>query len=212
MTPRQRALLLFRLLLLLYLRRIRQSRRRAEPRTIWIQDAYTSRGTHGEFVRIFCPMKQLAEQGNHQALSRFYSYTRLELEAFKKLLRLLAPSYFLRFYLNELAHYFRLIKKSNRVAISAEERLVVTIRFLATGTPFRGIEHQFLIAHQTISKIVRETCEAIWDLRGTYLRMPNTPEEWQTIAHGFATRWNMPNCIGNFCFFKNIFLSFFRCY
>ena len=48
----------------------------------------------------------------------------------------------------------------------------------------------------TISGIIKETCEAIWDvLHETYLRPPRTPEEWKRIAQEFENMWNLPHCI-----------------
>jgi len=49
----------------------------------------------------------------------------------------------------------------------------------------------------TISKVVPEVCEAIWDLmKDTYIQFPNTPEQWGAVADNFELRWNFPNCIG----------------
>lgn len=56
------------------------------------------------------------------------------------------------------------IQKQNtmmRDAISAEQRLEVTLRFLATGDSFEDLKFKFGIAAQTIGKIVIETCLAI---------------------------------------------------
>ena len=48
-----------------------------------------------------------------------------------------------------------------------------------------------------ISTIVIECCEAIFEILGpTYLKTPNTEEEWLSLARAFETRWNFPNGIG----------------
>ena len=50
--------------------------------------------------------------------------------------------------------------------ISVEERLAVTLRFLATGDKFQSLEYLFRITRQKISTIVRETCEVIYCMLG----------------------------------------------
>src|SRR4051794_21954248 len=92
---------------------------------------------------------------------------------------------------------FRLTKNSIRTSISAEERLVITLRFLASGINYTCLEYTFRISNSRISGIVTETCEAIWELlQPIYLSVPNTPHEWTLIANRFMERWNMPNCLG----------------
>ena len=48
-----------------------------------------------------------------------------------------------------------------------------------------------------MSKIVRETCEAIWKvLSPIYLRSPSAEQEWKQISNDFEEIWNLPHCIG----------------
>ncbi|XP_055919760.1 uncharacterized protein LOC129951565 isoform X2 [Eupeodes corollae] len=72
------------------------------------------------------------------------------------------------------------IKKENtmmRDAISPPEKLAATLRFLATAIP--------------------EVCAAIWkNLKGSYLKFPESKSEWEQIAEDFAIRWQFPNCLG----------------
>uniref|UniRef100_A0A915DH47 DDE Tnp4 domain-containing protein n=1 Tax=Ditylenchus dipsaci TaxID=166011 RepID=A0A915DH47_9BILA len=56
-----------------------------------------------------------------------------------------------------------------------EERLMLTLRFLATGEAFRSLSFQF---------------------RLDYLQVPATEEEWIDIAAKFFSRWNCPNTLG----------------
>ena len=59
--------------------------------------------------------------------------------------------------------------------ISAEEKLSVTQRFLATGESYESLMYQFRIHGTTIAKFVPEVCEAIYkQLKDTYLQLPTT--------------------------------------
>ena len=74
---------------------------------------------------------------------------------------------------------------------------MITLSFLARGSSFRTLQASFRVANQTISKIIFETCTAIYDeLREEYLRTPSTPAEWAPIVDGFWNRWNCPNTLG----------------
>jgi hypothetical protein len=48
-----------------------------------------------------------------------------------------------------------------RDAISAEERLVTTLRFLATGRSYEDLKFSCVISPQLLGKIIPETCRAI---------------------------------------------------
>ncbi|CAH1993203.1 unnamed protein product [Acanthoscelides obtectus] len=79
---------------------------------------------------------------------RFYVYFRMTQECFDEILNLVKDE----------------IRKSDtnyREAISPEERLAITLRFLATGDTFYTIGHSFRVGFTTVSAIVTEVCEAI---------------------------------------------------
>ncbi|KAG8230201.1 hypothetical protein J437_LFUL009881 [Ladona fulva] len=59
------------------------------------------------------------------------------------------------------------ITKANTVmrkSILPEERLALTLRFLATGDSYHSLMYLFRIPKQTISKIVPECCQAIYEV------------------------------------------------
>jgi len=69
-------------------------------------------------------------------------------------------------------------------------------RFLSTGTPYRSLAFSFRMAHNTMSGIIYETCNIIWNVFGK-IHMPfPTKDMFYKIAHDFETLWNFPNCIG----------------
>ena len=82
-----------------------------------------------------------------------------------------------------------------RKPIPPEENLAVTLRFLATGESFESLMFSFRIHESTISKFIPEVCFAIYSgLKSTYLRLPETKDEWIAISEGRKQRWQFPNC------------------
>lgn len=57
-----------------------------------------------------------------------------------------------------------------REAISVNERLSITLRYLATGNTFEDLKFLSAISPQSISSIVLETCQAIITSLKTYIK------------------------------------------
>lgn len=84
-----------------------------------------------------------------------------------------------------------------RDAINPEHRLIVCLRYLATGDSFRTLAYNFLLGETTVGRICRETCQAVVDvLAPEVLAFPATDAEWKAVADRFWEKWNMPNCVG----------------
>ncbi|XP_047525993.1 protein ALP1-like [Pieris napi] len=84
-----------------------------------------------------------------------------------------------------------------RKCITPEERLSATLRYLATGRSFEDLKFSSGISTSALSKIIPETCKAIYEtLRKDYMRFPTSKEEWLEIAKGFHDHWNFVNCGG----------------
>ena len=76
-------------------------------------------------------------------------------------------------------------------------RLAITIRYLASGESYHSLMYAFRVAHNTISGVVRQVCEAIIEEYSLeVLACPSTPEEWQVVADLFETKWNFPHACG----------------
>ncbi|XP_073401160.1 uncharacterized protein [Dendrobates tinctorius] len=81
-------------------------------------------------------------------------------------------------------------------AIPPEEWLLVTLRFLATGQTLSSLHFQYRIGISTLSGIVAETCQALWNvLCPEFMPLP-TAEKWLENAEKFWTVCSFPNCLG----------------
>ena len=68
--------------------------------------------------------------------------------------------------------------KNVRLPIASDEKLVVTLPFLATGESYESLQYQFWIHRTTIGRFVPLVCKAIYCcLKEKYLKMPRTEEE-----------------------------------
>lgn len=68
-----------------------------------------------------------------------------------------------------------LITKKNtnmRKSISAELRLLITLKFLSSGDSYRSLMYFFRVRHNTISGIIPNTCKAIFSsLRTEFMKV-----------------------------------------
>ena len=65
-----------------------------------------------------------------------------------------------------------------RKPISAEQRLVVTLRYLAIGETQQSLRFVYQIGKATMSKIFAETSETIFEtLKDQFLKAPNCQKE-----------------------------------
>ena len=81
--------------------------------------------------------------------------------------------------------------------ISAEERLVITLRYLSAEMSQQTLSYNFRVGRTTVSNIVKEVCDAIYNvLSPLYMNAPSTQDEWKHIAEDFEELWDMPHTIG----------------
>ncbi|XP_060859521.1 uncharacterized protein LOC132936770 [Metopolophium dirhodum] len=68
-------------------------------------------------------------------------------------------------------------------------------KYLASGNTFTDLHYTYRMGISTISGIVEQVCDSIWNLKVEC--MPTlTEEKWITIASEFGNITNFPNCIG----------------
>ncbi|XP_053663552.1 uncharacterized protein LOC128712690 [Anopheles marshallii] len=58
-----------------------------------------------------------------------------------------------------------------RESITAQERLMITLRFLATGETFTGLQFVFRVSKLSISLIVRDVCSVLNEQLRTYVKV-----------------------------------------
>ena len=74
--------------------------------------------------------------------------------------------------------------------------LVIVYSFLVTGDLFWMLDLQFRRGVSTISQVIYDVCDAIWEVIHPIYIAPPTADDWRQIEHCFNTRWNLPTCIG----------------
>lgn len=75
--------------------------------------------------------------------------------------------------------------------------VIVICRFLATGTTYKHLAHEFRIGCSTVSDIVKEICIIIWEkLVEDYMPVP-TQQQLQIVIEEYNTLWNFPNYFGS---------------
>ncbi|XP_011686423.1 PREDICTED: putative nuclease HARBI1 [Wasmannia auropunctata] len=83
-----------------------------------------------------------------------------------------------------------------REPISPDQRLLLTLRYLASGDSMMSLKYQYYIAQSTITHIIEETCNALWiTLMPIVLKVP-TSDKWKEISNQFEIKCNFPHCIG----------------
>nr|CAI5840206.1 unnamed protein product [Callosobruchus analis] len=127
---------------------------------------------------------QLIKELRNSSENDLKNYLRMNEECFQLLLSSIKP---------------HITKKDTvmRESISAEERLLVTLRYLATGRSMEDLKFSAIISPQALGNIIPETCKYIYlVLKDEYLKFPKDVHERQEVARDFLNRWNFPNCGG----------------
>ncbi|XP_077137452.1 uncharacterized protein LOC143802541 [Ranitomeya variabilis] len=179
LSPQQNHLLLLTALLLLHhhseQEQSRRRRSRRHPKRMWVHPIIHEREEKGHFHVLYQDLRSYPE--------KFIQFCRLTIQAFDRLLIILAP---------HLSYEHTVRRRS----ISAEERLLITLRFLATGESYTSLHLQFRVGKSTISQIMRCTCTVIWQKLQPIVMSCPTEETWLQVAAGFQTVANFPNCVG----------------
>ncbi|XP_046388639.1 protein ALP1-like [Ischnura elegans] len=158
------------LLLLLLLKKRRQRQRKMH-----IHPILCARESKGLYYTLF---DELCADN-----TKFFNYFRMSKSSFFELLGLIK---------DEITG----ADTTMRRCITPEEKLVVTLRYFATGTSMQDLHYQYRISQPSISMIIRQVCAAIWK-NLQHLCFPElTTDFWLKTAAKFYEQTNFPHCIG----------------
>ena len=131
-----------------------KKKKRRKNREVWTKQWLFGRQTVGSYQQIF---QELSRENTVD----FHNYIRLPVNVFHSLLNKIKP----------------LIEREDttmRQSISAGARLEATLLFLATGCTFTRLQYLTRISRASLSTIVPEICQAIYDvLKDDYMKVSN---------------------------------------
>ncbi|XP_023312264.1 uncharacterized protein LOC111692469 [Anoplophora glabripennis] len=153
------------------------NKKNKKRRRFWVRDWILRREKYGAYNKLIRELKIEDAQ-------QFKNFIRMSAVDFEEL----------------LSKVGRIIQKEDthlRASISPSERLMVTLRFLATGDSHQSLMYLFRIPACTMSGFIPQVCSALYqELKDTYLKIPLTKEEWLGHSKKYLHRWNFPHCIG----------------
>ena len=157
-------------------RRIRKINAR---RRIWVTTLLKDRDTRGVWNSIIPDLEP-----GRRIRGSFSNYFRMDEGCFEDLLAKVGP-------------VIQRQQTNMRSPILPQQRLAVTLRYLATGCSYTELYYNFRISVSSISKIIPETCKAIYEvLQHDHLCTPTTQQQWTEISKKLFDKWQFPNAIG----------------
>ncbi|XP_061716903.1 putative nuclease HARBI1 [Cydia pomonella] len=135
------------------------------------------------WMRPFFKAKDRLSYPNDILNSGFLDAYRMSNSDIEKLLNMVAPT-------------IAKMDTNYRQSISPKSRLLITLRFLASGDSYQSLVLTFKVSQQSISCIIPEVCSALISSLRDYIQVPSTEEGWLNIAKDFELLWNFPHCLG----------------
>lgn len=146
-------------------------------RRFWVRDIFASQQRHLQGAS-----NNLAKKLYSHDCEKFFNFFRMSQETFDELLCLVGPKIQKQDYIRE--------------SIDPTTRLQITLRYLSSGDSMVSLHYMFRVGKNTVSQIIAETCQIIWDTLKEIVFIKPTEENWRRIAKEYEEKWNFKNCIG----------------
>nr|CAH7761158.1 unnamed protein product [Callosobruchus chinensis] len=114
--------------------------KKKQKKKLWIHPFLSDRSQSGVFTKLYHDLRKYRR--------KFFNYVRISIESFDELLELCR---------NDLSKQDTILRKS----ICPEEKLFVTLRYLASGCTFMELHYNYRLGYTTIGTIIREVCGII---------------------------------------------------
>ncbi|XP_020798836.1 uncharacterized protein LOC110176734 [Drosophila serrata] len=83
-------------------------------------------------------------------------------------------------------------------SFSAEERLAITLKYLATGEVHSCRNYCFRASKFVINEMIANICLGFYEhLNDQYVTLPKTDDQWRSAAEEMERKHNLPHCVGN---------------
>ncbi|XP_017039599.1 uncharacterized protein LOC108086982 [Drosophila ficusphila] len=83
-------------------------------------------------------------------------------------------------------------------SFSAEERLAITLKYLATGEVHSCRNYCFRASKFVINEMIANICLRFYEhLKDQYVTLPKTDDQWRSAAEEMERKHNLPHCVGN---------------
>ncbi|KAH8270314.1 hypothetical protein KR018_007728 [Drosophila ironensis] len=83
-------------------------------------------------------------------------------------------------------------------SFSAEERLAITLKYLATGEVHSCRNYCFRASKIVINEMIANICLGFYEhLKDQYVTLPKTDDQWRSSAEEMERKHNLPHCVGN---------------
>ena len=111
-----------------------------KKRTIWVRKWLTRRPDLGQYARLMDELKKEDVKG-------FCNFLRMDYEIYQEILTC-------------IEHRINPNKLMYRKPLTAGIKLAITLRYLASGDSYHSLMYGFRVAHNTISKVIRQVCDS----------------------------------------------------
>ncbi|XP_068130636.1 uncharacterized protein [Hyperolius riggenbachi] len=150
-------------------------RRTARPGRYWVHSLLKDGKEKGLFWALYDDLRKHPE--------KFFSYTGMSIDSFDELLE--------EFY-NDLKCEDDIFRQ----AVTPCERLLLTLRFLASWHSYSSLHLEYRLRKSTVKVVVLSTCTLLWSkLQPKFMEIPDQTK-WMQVADLFWRRCHFPNCLG----------------